>query len=86
MTGKISSNKVTISTNNGTYLKNILDAENQCVPRKLTYVNGKLSKKCSVPLDKKTLAKIKKKNKLWGRVNKQLAEDEEKIIYIRLRN
>ena len=67
--------------------KNIfLDAENQCVPRKLTYVNGKLSKKFSIPLDKKTLAKIKKKNKLWGRVRKQLAEDEEKIRYNRLRN
>ena len=67
--------------------KNIfLDAENQCVPRKLTYVNGKLSKKFSIPLDKKTLAKIKNKNKLWGRVRKQLAEDEEKIRYNRLRN
>ena len=41
--------------------KNIfLDAENQCVPRKLKYVNGKLSKKFSIPLEKKTLAKIKK--------------------------
>ena len=67
--------------------KNIfLDAENQCVPRKLTYVNGKLSKKFSIPLDKKTLAKIKKKNKLWGRIRKQLAEDEEKINYNHLRN
>ena len=59
--------------------KNIfLDAENQCVPRKLTYVNGKLSKKLSIPLDKKTLAKIKKKNKLWGRIRKLLLKTRRK--------
>ena len=56
-----------------------LDAGNQCVHRKLIYVNGKLSKKFSIRLDKKTLAKIKNKNRLWGMVRKQLAEDEEKI-------
>ena len=62
------------------------EIENQCVPKKLVYVNGKLSKKFSVPLDKKTLAKIKQKNKIWGRIRKQLAADEEKIRFNRLRN
>ena len=49
-------------------------------------MNGKLSKKFSVPLDKKTLAEIKQKNKIWGRIRQQLAADEEKIRFNRLRN
>ena len=36
-----------------------LEAENDCVPPKMTYINDKLSKKVSIPLDQTTLQKIK---------------------------
>ena len=35
--------------------------EKECVPTKLVYVDGKKSKRLSMPLDKKSLRKIKKK-------------------------
>ena len=52
----------------------------------LTYINGKLSKKLSIPLDQTTLHKIKQKNRTWGRIRKELADEEEKLQYNRLRN
>jgi len=56
------------------------------VPRKLVYINGKLSKKFSNSLDKATLRKIKKKNKLWSKMRKNLASEEEKLQYNTIRN
>ena len=40
----------------------------------------------STPLDQKSLRKIKKKNKLWGKVRKELASVEEDLHYKKLRN
>ena len=62
------------------------EAEKQCVPRKLVYINGKLSKKFSFPLDRKNLSLLKKKNKMWSRIRKDIASQEEKNNYNRLRN
>ena len=59
------------------------EAETLYIPKKLVYLNGKLSKKFTVPLDKKNLRKLKRKNKLWG---KELASAEEKLQYNKLRN
>ena len=61
------------------------DAEALYIPKKLVYLNGKLSKKFTVPLDKKNL-RGKRKNKLWGKVRKKLASAEEKLQYNKLRN
>ena len=61
-------------------------AEESYIPRKKVYVNGKLSKKFSLPLDKANLKKIKRKNRLWGKVRKELASEEQKLQYNRLRN
>ena len=36
-----------------------LDAEKKFVPRKKVYINGTLNKKISMPLDQKTLGKLK---------------------------
>ena len=63
-----------------------LEAENDCVPKKMTYINGKLSKKLSTPLGQTTLHKIKQKKGIWGRIRKELADEEEKLQYNRLRN
>ena len=63
-----------------------LELDKKYVPRKLVYINGKLSKKFSNSLDKQTLRKIKKKNKLWSKMRKNLASEEEKIQYKSLRN
>ena len=62
------------------------EAELKCVPRKLVYVNGKKSKNLSTPLDKKTLRKIKKKNRLWSKKRQNIALEEEKLQYNKLRN
>ena len=62
------------------------EAETLYIPKKLVYLNGKLSKKFTVPLDKKNLRKLKRKNKLWGKVRKELASAEEKLQYNKLRN
>ena len=63
-----------------------LDAESKCVPRKVVHINGKLSKRLSMPMDKKKLRKIKRKNKLWGKIRKDMALEEEKLEYNRIRN
>ena len=63
-----------------------LEAEAQCIPKKLVYVDGKLSKKFSIPLDRANLKKIKKKNKLWSKKRKEMASEEEKLQYNKLRN
>ena len=61
-------------------------AEAECVPRKMVYINGKFSKKFSVPLDSKNLRKLKRKNKLWNKSRRDLADEEEKLQYNRLKN
>ena len=61
-------------------------ADAECVPRKRVYINGTLSKKFSIPLDKKNLLKIKSKNKQWGRVRKGIASEEEQLGYNKIRN
>ena len=63
-----------------------IEAEKKCVPHKLVYVDGKLSKKFSVPLDRTNLRKLKKKNKLWGKIRRELASEEEKLQYNKLKN
>ena len=62
------------------------EAESKCVPNKVVYVNGKKSKRLSLPLDRKILKKIKKKNKLWSKKRMDLAREEEKLQYNRIRN
>ena len=63
-----------------------LEAESLCVPKKRVYIGGKLSKKFSCNLDRKTLRKLKRKNKMWGKIRKNLASDEEKLQYNRILN
>ena len=48
-----------------------LEAESLCVPKKKVYIGGKLSKKFSCNLDRKTLRKLKRKNKMWGKIKKK---------------
>ena len=62
------------------------EAESKHVPRKKIFINGKLSKKLSVKFDRKTLALRKKKNRLWSKMRKDLATEEEELRYRRLRN
>ena len=62
------------------------EAEEKYIPKKLVYINGKLSQKFTIPLDKKNLRKIKRKNKLWGKMRKELASEEEKLQYNKIRN
>ena len=52
------------------------------VPRKIMTVNGKQIKKFSVPLSEKNLKLIKKKNSLWSKMRKGLADDEQKLNLI----
>ena len=68
------------------FKENITELESKFVPRKMVYINGKLSKKFSVPLDRQNLRKLKKKNKLWSKVRQNLANEEQKLQYNRLRN
>ena len=60
--------------------------EKDCVPRKNVFINGIKSKKLSTPLDSKNLKLIKKKNKIWGKIRKDLASAEQELQYNRLRN
>ena len=60
--------------------------EEKFIPRKKVFINGKLSKKLSVKLDRKTLALRKKKNKVWSKMRKNMATEEEKLGFKRLRN
>ena len=62
------------------------EAEKECIPTKVVYVDGKKSKRLSVPLDRKNLLKIKKKNRLWSKKRKSLASEEEKLLYNKIRN
>ena len=48
------------------FKENFQDFENSCVPRKKVFINGKLSKKLSTPLDQKSLRKLKKKKQALG--------------------
>ena len=69
------------------FFKNKLKmAEENFIPRKKVFINGKLNQKFSVPLDRANLKKIKRKNRLWGRVRKELASEEQKLQYNKLRN
>lgn len=63
-----------------------IEAEAQCVPKKVVYIDGKLSRKFSVPLDSTNLKKLKRKNKLWSKIRKNIASEEEKLQYNKLRN
>ena len=49
-------------------------------------MNGNLKPKLSMRYDKKTLRKFKKKNKIWGRIRKNLASEEEKLEHRKLSN
>ena len=60
--------------------------EKRFVPRKKVFINGTLNSKLSTPLDKKSLRVAKKKNHKWSRIRKNLADDEEKLQYNRIRN
>ena len=68
------------------FKQKFMELDKKYVPRKLVYINGKLSKKFSNSLDKATLKKIKKKNKLWSKMRKNLASEEEKLQYNSIRN
>ena len=50
------------------------------------YVNGVKKDKFCTPLDRKTLSKIKKKNKLWSKARKNLSSLEDELKYNRIRN
>ena len=62
------------------------ELETSYVPRKKVFLNGKLSKKFSTPLDRKSLKKIKKKNRLWSKKRLDLASIEEQLQYNKIRN
>ena len=66
------------------FKEKFLEAEAECVPRKIVHINGRYSKKLSVPLDSKNLRKLKRKNKLWNKIRRDLADEEEKLQYNRL--
>ena len=68
------------------FKEKFLEAEAECVPRKIVHINGRYSKKFSVPLDSKNLSKLKRKNKLWNKIRRDLADEEEKLQYNRLKN
>ena len=63
-----------------------LEAEQEFIPRKKVFINGKISKKLSTRFDQKTLKAMKKKNHIWSRIRKNLASEEEKLQFRRLRN
>jgi site-specific recombinase XerC len=68
------------------FLNKYKEFDKLCVPKKEVYINGKLSKKFSMPLSQKNLDKIKQKNKLWSKMRKNLATEEEKLSYRRIKN
>ena len=63
-----------------------LEAELKFVPRKKVFINGHLSKKFSRPLDKKSLKLMKKKNHIFSNIRKNIATEEEKLGFNRLKN
>ena len=63
----------------------IKEAEKECVPTRTVYINGKKSKKHSMKLDTKVMAKIKRKNRLWFRY-KQTMDGQIYEEYRRLSN
>ena len=62
----------------GTIQKHISFIRRRVCPEKKVFINGLESKKHSFPLDSTNLRKIKRKNKLWSKVRKKLASEEEK--------
>ena len=60
--------------------------ERGCIPRKKVFINGKFSKKLSTKYDQATVKKMKKKKKIWGRIRKNLASEEEQMQFKRIRN
>ena len=68
------------------FKESLKEAEANFIPRKNVFINGKFNKKFSVPLDKANLKKLKRKNRLWSKVRKDLASDEQNLQYNRLRN
>lgn len=69
-----------------TFKHHFQEIEKKYIPKKQVYINGKLNKKLSMPLDKKTLKMIKKKNRLWSKKRKDLASEEEELQYKKLSN
>ena len=62
------------------------EIEQKYVPRKIVHINGQPSKKFSTPLNAKNLRLLKKKNRLWSKVRKKLASEEQELNYRRLKN
>ena len=56
------------------------------IPKKIMLINGKPAKKFTIPLSQENLRKIKQKNKLWSKKRKNLADEEQKLNYNRIRN
>ena len=56
------------------------------IPTKTLQFNGKRPKKFQIPYTEENLRTFKKKNKLWSRVRRGLADEEEHLQYRRLRN
>ena len=69
------------------FFKNIFQkAEEKYIPRKTVHVNGKKNKKLNTSLDRKTIQKIKKKNRLWSNIHMNFASAEEELQYNKLWN
>ena len=68
------------------FIDKFQEFEKNYVPRKKVFINGKKFKKFSVPLNQENLRKLKKKNKKWSKIRKNMASEEEKLQYNRLRN
>ena len=68
------------------FVSKYLAIEQKYVPRKIVYINGEPSKKFSMPLNAKILRLLKKKNRLWSRVRKNLASEEQELNYRRIKN
>ena len=62
------------------------NAVDKHVPKKIMTVNGKNHKKFTIPLNEKNLKLLKRKNALWSKVRKGLADEEQKLGYRRLTN
>ena len=70
----------------GTIQKHISFIRRRVCPEKKVFINGLESKKHSFLLDSSNLRKIKRKNKLWSKVRKKLASEEEKLQLKKLKN
>ena len=68
-----------------TFSDKLEQAEERCIPQKKVFINNQLSKRHSVRLDKKSLSKIKRKNRLWERYCKT-QDGEVYLEFCRLRN